>query len=799
MNSLTVQDLPKTIKKRNGNVVSFDSNKINIAIKKSFEASDEEVNESQIENLTNEVCKGLSGQIDLSVEQCQDFVQLILINNGFYNIAKKYMNYRYSHHLIRKTNMITDEMKTKFYESVRNSMKSFSTPYSYIVYLRTYARWLGDDYPNDPSKQRRESWEETVDRFVSFMTKKVNDKIENETIEEIRSAIFNMDIMPSMRMLQFAGKPVEINNLCAYNCCYVAPTCIDDITDIMYILMCGTGVGFSVESKFVNQFPIVKEKPDFDLPEVRPTITTSECRDLDSSRIPITEYPSKIFVSDSKEGWVRAFRYALHAWYNGIDITFNFSKIRNAGVRLRTTGGIASGPEPLKQLFSFTKNIIRGAVGRKLKPIELHKILCMTGNIVVQGGVRRSAMISLSDLHDEEMANCKGKNWDQTKDFCLYGANNSAVYEKEPTNTELLNEWTYLVNSRSGERGIFNRSSLYHTLPKRRLELIEHLIPEMGTNPCGEIILLSHQLCNLTSVICKPEDTEESLLNKIRLATIVGTFQSSLTDFTFVSRKFKERAELERLLGVSLAGQCDCPILRNSDNSEHKYGNSNLYAKLRDYSIIVNEKYAQKLGINSSTCITAVKPDGNLGATVGCSSGLKPSHSKFFIRRIRCSRNDALSKTLIDEGVPYEPEVGQTHENATTYVFSFPCKSKENTLLTSDINALDMLDLWKVAKINYTEHNPSVTVNVTENEWIDCLYWIKNNWKYVGGLTFFPYENHNFKLAPYEEINEDEYNSFLSTFPKEINFGKMIYYEKSSEINQKAVPACSGEMCERNS
>jgi len=797
-------EYPKYIIKRNGTKVYFDANKIKNALTKGFMATYPDISNFQntINILCHRICVELSFITKLTVEQCQEYVQIILIKEGFTDVSLKYMNYRFERSVIRNTRGITNIQRKEFSDSVNNSIQKFDSPYSYIVYLRTYARWLGDDFPNDPLKQRRETWEETVDRFIDFMRNKVGsaemslnhkEGISEITIQEIRKAILNMEIMPSMRMLQFAGNAVERNNLCAYNCCYVAPTVLEDIVDIMYILMCGTGVGFSVESKFIEQFPIIRVEPNASLKRCS-VIETEYSNESNFSRRPLLEYPEKVFIHDSKEGWAEAFRIGLNSWYQGLDVTFNYSKIRPRGARLITSGGIASGPEPLMELLNFAKEKIRGAAGRKLRPIEVHDIICKIGQIVVTGGVRRSAMISLSDLNDHEVRGCKSGTWWEGNIQRSY-ANNSAVYETTPTVVQLLDEWNNLVKSGSGERGIFNRSVLRDTLPKRRLDVVGDLINEMGTNPCGEIILLSHQLCNLTSVICKYNDTEESLMNKIRLATIVGTFQSKLTSFSYVSKKFQDRAELERLLGVSLAGQCDCEILRRR-NSDGSLGNAELYRKLRDFSIQVNKQTAVKIGINESTCITAVKPDGNLGATVGCSSGMKPSHSKYYIRRIRISAADSLAKMLINQGVPANPENGQTIDNVTTYVLSFPIVSKPNSLLREDISAIDMLNFWKTVKINYTEHNPSVTVDVKNNEWINCLEWLRVNWDIVGGLTFFPYSEHTYSQAPYEEISEEEYNNMKSSFPN-IDFSELIDYEKVSEVNQKAVGACTGDLCER--
>lgn len=648
---------------------------------------------------------------------------------------------------------IDDKRKDNFQKLMQESKKYFNNTLGLFVYIRTYARWIDKE-------KRRETWIETVERYINFMKENLGDKLTIQEYNKIQEMILNQQIVPSMRLLQFAGQAARKTNVCAYNCSYIAPESLKDLSEIMYILMCGSGVGFSVESRNIDNFPEIKVQTGY--------------------RLPIFNIP------DSREGWCDAFIHGLQSWYNGYDVTFDFSKLRPAGARLKTMGGKSSGPEPLKELLTFARDKILSKQGQKLSTIDVHDIICKIGQVVVSGGVRRSALISISNLQDKKLRDAKkGKFYLTEPQRCL--ANNSAVYEQKPSTSEFLEEWLALIKSGTGERGIYNRAGLKKTLPQRRLDISKDFIESFGTNPCGEIILRSKQFCNLSEVIARSNDTEESLLEKIKYATILGTYQSTLTNFSYLSQDWKKNCEDERLLGVSITGQWDCKTVRNA----------NILKKLKDAALNTNKFYSQKFGIKESTCITCVKPSGTVSQTFDAASGMHPRFSKYYIRRIRISATDALFQMLKDQGVPYHPEVGQTEENATTFVLDFPVKSPENAITKDDLSAIDQLNYWKMLKQNYTEHNPSVTIYVGESEWLQVANWIYSNWDIIGGLSFLPRSEHVYELAPYEEIDEKRFKE-LENKMKNINFSEIIQYEHEDETEVKAEMACTAGGCELN-
>ncbi len=635
---------------------------------------------------------------------------------------------------------------------VEESKKYFRSPLGEFVYYRTYARWIDEE-------GRRETWIETVDRYMSFMRENLGNKLTPQEYAEVRTMILTQSVVPSMRLLQFAGPAARRTNVCAYNCSFIAPTCLEDFAEIMYVSMCGTGVGFSVESKYIQKLPIIKQQ------------TGEKC--------------STHVIDDSKEGWCQALVVGLKTWFDGKDISFDYSQLRPAGARLKTMGGKSSGPEPLRELLTFVRSKILSKQGQHLSTLDAHDIICKIGEIVVSGGVRRSALISLSDLHDYDLRDAKkGQFYYAEPQRCL--ANNSAVYERKPTVAEFLDEWVALVKSGSGERGIFNRGGLKKTLPARRVEFLGDDIESLGTNPCGEILLKSKQFCNLSEVIARQEDDEASLLKKIKYATILGTYQSTLSYFPrFLSKEWKENCESERLLGVSITGQWDCPAVRNPDTLR----------KLKEYSIEVNKEYAEQFGINQSTCITCVKPSGTVSKVFDTASGLHARHAQYYIQRIRISATDSLFAMLRDQGVPYHPEVGQSIDSATTYVLEFPVKSPDGAMLSENLSALDQLEYWKMVKENYTEHNPSVTISVGEDEWLSVAHWLYQNWDIIGGLSFLPRSNHVYKLAPYEEINEARYHELAKKL-EHIDFSRIISYEINDETEVKNELACFAGACD---
>ncbi len=740
----------KKIKKRTGDIVDFDPKKIENAVLKAFlslNVSDQKAIKSVVKKAVKLIESKFSGDIP-SVEQVQDLVEATLMIEGYVDVAKSYILYRSKRAEMRKKGIdVPKEVKTLAEES----KKYFKNQLAEFIYYRTYARWID-------SEGRRETWIETVDRYMNFMKENLKDKLSEKTYKEIRDAILRQDVMPSMRLLQFAGEAARKTNVCAYNCSFIAPSKLEDFGEIMYILMCGTGVGFSVESQNVHALPQIK---------------------------PQTGKKLKTFViDDSKEGWADALTYGMKTWFFGNDVDFDFSKLRPAGAKLKIMGGRSSGPDPLKDVLGFVRDKILKKQGRRLSSLDVHDIVCKIGEVVVSGGVRRSALISLSDLDDNEMRDAKKGQFYLTEPQRSM-ANNSAVYLDRPSSTDFLSEWIALMKSGTGERGIFNRGGLLHTLPERRIKALKGNIGGLGTNPCGEIILQSKQFCNLSEVVARSDDDEKSLLKKVRLATILGTYQSTLTNFKYISKEWEENCKKERLLGVSITGQWDCKAVRNKD----------ILQKMKKEAIKTNKKYAEKLGINQSTCITCVKPSGTVSQTVDSSSGMHPRHSQYYIRRVRISATDPLFEMLKDQGISYYPEVGQSKSTATTFVLEFPVKAPKGSIFKDDLSALDQLEHWKLVKENFTEHNPSVTISVSDDEWIDVANWIYKNWDLVGGLSFLPRDDHVYQLAPYEAISREKYEEMMKNFP-ELDFSKIVIYEREDETELAKELACTSGTCE---
>ncbi|MEX0931172.1 MAG: ATP cone domain-containing protein [Candidatus Paceibacterota bacterium] len=753
----------KQIQKRDGSLVDFDVNKIAEAVYKSMAASSEG-SQKDAEKVAKKVyadveriAKRYKNFIP-TVEGIQDTVEKELILGEYAKTAKAYILYRNNRASLRAQG---SQVPQQVRDLAEKSKQYFRNPLGEFVYYRTYARWID-------TEQRRETWIETVNRYVEFMKENLGDKLTKKEYEEVREAILNHEAMPSMRLLQFSGKAARKTNVCAYNCSYTAPESFRDLAEIMYVSMCGTGVGWAVESQNVEKFPQIK----------------IQAKQANKTHV----------IPDSKEGWADALTVGMTSWAEGEDIQFDYSQIRPSGTRLSTMGGKASGPAPLQRLLDFTRDKMLARQGRRLRPIDVHDIICMIGDCVVAGGVRRSAMISLSDLDDAEIRDAKKGAFYNTDPQRML-ANNSAVYGQKPSNTEFLEEWMALIKSGSGERGIFNRGSLLKTLPERRIKVLKeykgyfdaqgNIVGQLGTNPCGEIILQSKQFCNLSEVVARQDDTFETLKRKIRVATILGTYQSTLTNFPYLSKEWKENCDKERLLGVSITGQWDSEKARNPETLK----------KLRVEAIKINKQYAKKFGVNESTCITCVKPSGTLSQMVDCASGMHPRHAPYYIRRVRIAATDSLFKMLKDQGVPYNPEIGQTASNATTYVLEFPVKAPKSEFFKDSITALDQLEHWKTVKLNFTEHNPSVTVSVGENEWIDVAQWIYKNWEFVGGLSFLPRDNHVYPLAPYEAITKEKYEE-LSKHLEHIDYSKIITYEKTDELDVKKELACAAGVCE---
>ncbi|PIQ92369.1 MAG: ribonucleoside-triphosphate reductase [Parcubacteria group bacterium CG11_big_fil_rev_8_21_14_0_20_39_22] len=753
----------KNVLKRDGSVVPFDvmriHNVINKAMLQTGEGSEEEA-----KLVANKVLADLISIIKKhknfvpTVEGIQDTVEKELILSEYVKTAKSYILFREKRSKLREKGMHVPEHVRKF---ATDSKQYFRNSLGEFVYYRTYSRWIDGE-------SRRETWIETVDRYMNFMRENLGKKLKDSEYKEVREAILKHEAMPSMRLLQFSGKAANVTNVCAYNCSYIAPTKLEDFAEIMYISMCGTGVGWSAESQNVQQLPQIKIQTG----KKQPTHT----------------------IEDSKEGWCDALTLGMKTWFSGDDIEFDYSTLRPAGARLKTMGGKSSGPDPIRNILNFTREKILARQGKRLRNIDAHDIICMIGQGVVAGGVRRSAMISLSDFDDELIRDSKKGQFYLTEPQRSL-ANNSAVYLKKPNSVEFVDEWIALMKSGTGERGIFNRGGLANSLPERRLKVLReykgyldqngNVTGLIGTNPCGEIILQSKQFCNLSEIVARTEDTEATLIKKMRIASILGTYQSTLTDFPYLSKEWKENCEKERLLGVSITGQWDSPVSRTPE----------VLAKLKNEAIKINKMYAKRFGVNESTSITCVKPSGTLSQMVDCASGMHPRHSKYYIRRVRISSTDSLFKMLRDQGVPFHPEVGQTMENANTYVLEFPVKAPKSAIFKDDLTAKDQLEHWKVVKENYTEHNPSTTVSIGENEWIGVANWLYENWEIVGGLSFLPRDNHVYQLAPYEAIDEKRYFELAKRF-ENIDYSKILTYEKQNETDLKKELACVAGVCE---
>lgn len=742
----------KRVLKRDGSLVDFDIKRVETAIWKAMQAS-EEGSKEEADLIAQKVYAELLRITKRfktfvpSVEGIQDSVEKELILSDYVKTAKSYILYREERNRTRDNQIqISDETRA----IIDESSKYFKGPYQEFIFYRTYARWRDE-------LGRRETWIESIDRYMEYMKENLGEKLSTKDYSLVREALLNQDICPSMRLLWSAGKACRKTNVCAYNCAYIAPKSWQDLSEIMYVSMCGCGMGFAAEPENVEKFPQIKKQTG--------------------------KVSKKIVVEDSKEGWCNAFVEACDAWANGMDADIDYSKIRPAGARLATMGGRASGPNPLKDLMQFTRRKILARQGRRLTTLDVHDIACQIGLIVVAGGVRRSALISLSALDDKDMRDAKKGSFWQTEGQRSM-ANNSAVYEQKPTAEEFLEEWTALVKSKSGERGIFNRGGLEHQMPERRWEKMKDQ-EQPGVNPCGEIYLRSKQFCNLTSIVIRPKDDLKTLKRKMKAATILGTYQSSLTDFKYLSPEWKENCEEERLLGVSLTGYYDNEMVRSDK----------VLSDLRKEAIKVNKAYAKKMNVNPSTAITTVKPHGNSGQLLAVGSGMHPWFSKYFIRRVRISVNDPLLKFAQDQGIPAKPEVGYSTSSASTMVLEFPVAAPKNAVTVDQVTAIDLLHEWKRLKMNFVEHNPSATIYVGDDEWMDVAQFVYQNWEIVGGLSFLPRTDHVYELAPYEEITKEEYER-LSKEIGEIDFTQLLKYEKQDNTTGAKELACVSGDCE---
>ncbi len=621
------------------------------------------------------------------------------------------------------------------------------TDYQNFIAVSRYARWMEEE-------GRRETWEETVDRYVGYMSQKVKGHL---PLTQVRDAILNLEVMPSMRALMTAGSALERDNTAGYNCSYMPVDDPKSFDEAMYILLCGTGVGFSVERQYVNQLPEIPKK--------------------------LEDVNTVIEVQDSKEGWARALRKLIGHLYMGEAPMWDVSKVRPAGSRLKVFGGRASGPAPLVDLFNFTVALFRQNEGRKLSSYDCHNLMCKVGEVVVSGGVRRSAMISLSNLSDGRMRHAKsGKWWETAPQMAL--ANNSVCYTDKPDGETFLREWASLVESKSGERGIFNRTSAKEQAAKYGRRDPEH---EFGTNPCSEIILRPYQFCNLTEVVIREKDKFDDLKKKVMLATILGTIQSTLTKFPYLRKIWNKNTEEERLLGVSLTG-----IMDNELTNGRKHGLEKTLTALREVAVETNREWAEVLGVPQSTAITCVKPSGTVSQLVDSSSGIHPRHSSYYIRTVRGDNKDPLTQFLIDSGIPAEADFMKP--DAQT-VFSFPMKSPKKSVKRDDMTAIQQLETWLTYQRYWCEHKPSVTISVRDDEWMEVGAFVFKHFDEMSGVSFLPHSDHTYQQAPYQECTEAVYNDFSSKFGH-IDWNKFRDYEKVDTTSGSQTFACSGDSCE---
>jgi ribonucleoside-triphosphate reductase len=621
--------------------------------------------------------------------------------------------------------------------------------YQQYIHQSRYARW-------NETAGRRETWDETVDRFCDYFARKWSDFPR----DKLRAAIANLEVMPSMRALMTAGEALERDNIAGYNCSYLAIDHPRAFDEVMYILMCGTGVGFSVERQYVSQLPAIADE----LHDAHTTIT----------------------VPDSRIGWASSFRDLISLLYSGRVPTWDLSRLRQAGAPLKTFGGRSSGPEPLDSLFRFTVQLFRKAHGRKLTSLECHDLVCKIADIVVVGGVRRSALISLSNLSDDRLRGAKSGHW-WIDDGHRALANNSAVYTEKPEVGVFMKEWTALYESKSGERGIFNRSAAAAKASESGRRQVEG--HEFGTNPCGEIILRSNGLCNLSEVVVRPDDSFDDLKRKVELAAILGTFQSTLTNFRYVRPVWKRNAEEERLLGVSLTGIMDHPVLSgcgfNTDLAE-------LLKDLKEHAVNTNRIWAEKLGINPSVAVTTVKPSGTVSQLVDSASGIHPRMFPFYLRTVRQDKKDPLGKLLKAAGAYVEDDVTKPEQ---TDVFYFPIKSPEGSVTTKDVSAIQQLEHYLIFRTHWCEHNPSITVYVRETEWMDVGAWVYQHFDQLGGVSFLPLVDHVYQQAPYQEISKEQYEEWAAKTPT-IDWGRLREFESASTVTIQPELACSAGVCE---
>jgi ribonucleoside-triphosphate reductase (thioredoxin) len=736
--------VPTSIVKRDGRIVSFDIARIENAMARCF-AGFNRTPQARIPDIARHVVNILAAKANGSpptVEDVQDIVEMVLQAAGEFEAAKRYILYRAERARARERRPIPETVRSAFAESDQY----FPTPLQKFQFFDKYSRFNYD-------LGRRETWIETVDRTVGYLHELAGDRLPAATYERIRRAILEMRAMPSMRLLAMAGAAARRNNITLYNCSYQPVESIDSFVEALIISMSGCGVGYSVESHYVENFPRVK----------RPT---GLMRDT-------------FVVPDSAEGWAEALRVGLETWFEGGDIRFDLAQLRQAGAPLRTKGGRASGPEPLRMMLDFVRSRVLARAGSFLRPIDAHDMMCAVGNAAVSGGMRRTAMLALFDHDDDEMRLCKSGDFER-ENSRRWNANNSAVWPRGGfTQQEFIHQFMEMVESGRGEPGIFNREAANAMKPARRQAA------DFGTNPCGEILLKTWEFCNLTAAVACADDTIESLREKVGVATIIGTIQSLATYFPGLRPMWQQNCDEERLLGVDITGQMDSPVTQDAQ----------VKAQLLQVAIGVNRETAAALGINQSAAITCVKPSGNSSQLLNCSSGLHARWAPYYVRNVRVATYSPLFHVLRSAGVPMDPENGQTPDNANTWVIHFPVKAPENAITRQDRSAIQQCEFWLQNKLYWTEHNPSATITYRPDEVLDLMKWVWEHRDQIGGLTFLPAFDANYAQMPYVEISQAEYERRAAAFPA-IDFSKIYRYEEEDLTTAAQELACSAGMCE---
>lgn len=733
---------PANVIKRDGRVAPFDASRIENALAKCFHSLGY-APVTPVADITRQVVNIVAAKYaQPTVEQVQDIVELVLQSAGEYEAAKHYILYRAEHAKMRQERPIPDTVRQAFAESDQY----FPTQLQKFQFYDKYSRFNYD-------LSRRETWVETVDRSVDYLNELAGNRLPAATYDRLRGAILGMRAMPSMRLLAMAGDAARRNNIAIYNCSYQPVESVDSFVEALIISMSGCGVGFSVERRYVENFPRIKRQ--------------------------LGKAPVTFIVEDSAEGWAEALRFGMHTWFEGGDVNFDLSHLRPAGSPLRTKGGRASGPEPFRVMLDFARARLLARQGSFLRPLDAHDIMCAVGNAAVSGGVRRTAMISLFDADDAEMRLSKNGNF-ELENSQRWNANNSAVWlDGGLTQPEFIQHFFEMVQSGRGEPGIFSRAAANALKPVRRAEA------DFGTNPCGEINLRAWQFCNLTAAVARVDDTYESLRDKVEVATIIGTIQSLATHFPGLRSVWQRNCEEERLLGVDITGQMDSPIAQDARVKE----------QLRQVAIDVNREIAAKLGINASASITCVKPSGNSSQLLDCASGLHARWAPYYIRNVRVAAHSPVFKVLRDAGVPMDPENGQTTENANTWVVHFPVRAPEGAITRNARTAVEQCEYWLQNKLSWTEHNPSCTITYRPDEVIDLMKWVWEHRELIGGLSFLPAFDANYAQMPYVEIPKEEYERLAANFPV-IDFAKLYYYEDEDLTTAAQELACVAGVCE---